>query len=57
MRVGNWARFTDWEKPMRDIVRYREHTYSESRDRGRREHLRQDMRQALAYARSHGYLA
>ena len=57
MRVGNWARFTDWEKPMRDIVRYREHTYSESRDRGRREHLRHDMRQAQNYAREHGYLA
>jgi hypothetical protein len=41
---------------MKDVTRYREHTYSESRDRGRREHLRHDMRDARDYARERGYV-
>lgn len=34
---------------MQDRDRYQRHTYSESRDRGRAEHARQDMRDAAAY--------
>jgi hypothetical protein len=38
---------------MRDIDRYQRHTYSETRDRGRREHARMDMAEARDYARDY----